>query len=251
MLKRSIILSAITLLVVLAVLGCKPKINVVSIGDSWADGWSADLASVISEHGVPVEVWNKGIPGSTASLWAQPGALLDVQALLVGNRDITWVVLSLGGNDLLDGYLLGGLGDQVFDQIEADIRTVIDGLLSVAPYLKISLNGYDFPNFEHCAYCVVMGQTMLGGNTYTQNMLFAQLTYLAERIANDYPQVYATNLLGSLQMADGVPGAPNFALPSPAKYFADDDCIHPSNGGYQVLMEKIYDGFFDPLNGSK
>jgi lysophospholipase L1-like esterase len=242
-----ILLIALLMLVV----GCKPKINVVSVGDSWADGWCDDMAAAIRAHGVAVEVWNKGIAGSTASLWAEPGALLDVQALLVGNRDITWLVLSLGGNDLLDGYLLGGMGDEVFDQIDADIRAVIDGLLSVAPYLKISLNGYDFPNFEYCAECIVMGQTMLGGNTYTQNILFSHLTTIAQQIAADYPQVYATNLLGVLQAAGGVPGAPNFFEPSPAKYFADGDCIHPSNGGYRIVMDEIYDNFFGPLNGAE
>ncbi len=240
----------LVLLVVLCAGACKPKINVVSIGDSWADGWCDDMAAVIRAHGVETEVWNKGIAGSTASLWAEPGFLLDVQALLVGNRDITWAVVSLGGNDLLDGYLLGGLGDEVFTQIEADIRTVIDGLLAVAPYLQISLNGYDFPNFEHTVECVVMGQAMLGGNTYTQNKLFAELTKIAQRIDEDYPEVYATNLLGALQEAGGMPQAPNYLRPSPAKYFPEEDCIHPSNGGYRVVMQRIYDNFFGPLNGA-
>jgi lysophospholipase L1-like esterase len=235
----------------LAVLpGFAPKINVVSIGDSWAGGWCEEMQWTILAHGVAVDVYNKGIAGSTATLWATPGALTDVELLLFQHPEIDWAVVSMGGNDLLDAYLLQGMGDAVFPVIEESVRAVLDQLVAFRPELKIAYNGYDFPNFEHNDYCIVMGQLMLGGLTYDKNVLFQRLTEIAQSIAADYPQVYAVDLLGTLQTAGGVPGAPNLWLPSPAQYFPEDDCIHPSDGGYWPIMDAIYEGFFSPLNGT-
>jgi hypothetical protein len=88
---------------------------------------------------------------------------------------------------------------------------------------------------------------MLGGNTFTQNSLLAELTSIAQRIAQDYPQVYATDFLGTLQQVGGTANPPNFYRPSPAVFFPTDDCIHPSVGGWRHIMFRIYDEFFEPL----
>ena len=63
-----------------------------------------------------------------------------------------------------------------------------------------------------------------------------------------YPGKYFTvNLFGSLQAADGVPGAeigkPVFSQYSPAKYI-DISCIHLNDKGYTVLFEAFYEKFF-------
>jgi hypothetical protein len=172
-----------------------------------------------------------------------------VLAELVTHPEIDWVLVSLGGNDLLDGYLLGGYGDALFPIVEADVRIVIDQLLAVRPDLKIAYNGYDFPNFIHTTECILLGQLYLGGDVFFQNTLFAELTEISEDIAADYPQVTAVNLLGTLQAAGGYPNPPNFYLPSPPDFFPGDECIHPTGpGGYWNLVDRIYHGFFEPLN---
>lgn len=226
------------------------KINVISLGDSWAEQWCEDMQWVIFLHGTLAEVYNYGIYGSTSTMWATPGAMLEVQLLLLEHPEIDWAVISLGGNDLLDGYLIGGLGDEVFSIIDASVRVVIDQLLAIRPNMKISLNGYDFPNFEHSLECIMQGQLFLGGNTYTQNVLMGELTNVTAGIAADYPQVYHTSFLGTLQEAGGVPSPPNYYRPSPAEFFpGDDECIHPTgNGGYWYLMQHLYENFFGPLN---
>jgi len=226
------------------------KINVISLGDSWAEQWCEDMKWVILLHGTPVEVYNYGIYGATSTMWAAPGAMLEVQLLLWEHPEIDWAVVSLGGNDLLDGYLIGGLGDEVFPIIDVSVRVVIDQLLAIRPNMKIALNGYDFPNFEHSLDCILQGQLFLGGNTYTQNVLMGELTNIAAGIAAAYPQVHHTSLLGTLQEAGGVPFPPNYYRPSPAGFFpGDDECIHPTgDNGYWYLMQRLYDNFFGPLN---
>jgi lysophospholipase L1-like esterase len=228
------------------------QINVMSLGDSWAHGWVDAMSAVILGHGTLVETHNKGLPGTTAELWADEDLLLlmDAQLHLVNNPQIEWVVVSLGGNDLLDHYIIGhGLGDGIFDFIEPNLRAVIDGLLFIRPSLKIYVNGYDFLNFEMSVFCFILGDEIFGGNTHHKNTLMFGLTEIARRVAADYPQVYTTDTIGALQDAGGILNAPNFYLPSPEQYFPTDDCIHPgANGGWLVLMERIWDGFFDPLN---
>ncbi|HPQ68379.1 MAG TPA: SGNH/GDSL hydrolase family protein [bacterium] len=247
--RRNRIVPLLFLLCLMPVLlAGRAKINVISVGDSWAEGWCDAMERVIRLHGTRVEVWNRGISGSAAVNWATPGALLDVELTLLQHPEIDWLTLSIGGNDLLDGYLLMGLGDEVFPLIDEALRTVLDELLAFRPELKISLNGYDFPNFEHTLDCIVMGQAMLGGNTYSQNHLFAQITDIAAAIADDYPQVHHTALLGAMQQADGMPLAPNYYRPSPARFFPEEECIHPTAGGYDVVMERLWDEFFEPLN---
>lgn len=244
---RSIVLVVVAVLIATPCLAAKPKISVMSVGDSWAEGWCDDLEFVLKLNGHQVDMFNKGIPATTAMLWVQPGALTDVKLNLITNPQIEWLMLSLGGNDLFDGYLLMGYGDALFPLVDGWLRQIIDELLATAPHLNISLNGYDFPNFEHCVECILMGQAALGGNTYTQNLLIAELTYMAQEIAGDYPQVHAVDLLGTLQEAGGVPFAPNFYRPSPADYFPGADCIHPSDGGWRIIMHKLYDEFFTPI----
>jgi len=236
----------VILLLILPANSCNEQIKVVTVGDSWAYNWGDALVDELLSHGIQVDLYNKAVPGSTAQLWAQPGALLDVEALLLGNPDIQFIVLSIGGNDLLDGYLVGGYGEEVFPLIEQYTRSVINELLSYFPYLKISLNGYDFLNFEMTPECILMGETMLGGSTYDKNILFTKLTGIAQKIAADYPQVIATNLLGAMQMATGM-RAPNPFLPTPASMMGEGDCIHPNYQGYRALMRRIYAGFFEPL----
>jgi hypothetical protein len=248
--RRRLVVLVVFLALLAPPAAADPKINVLSMGDSWATQWCDAMAAVILSHGTLVEVWDRGIYGATSTMWATPGALLDVELTILDNPEIEWLVISLGGNDLLDGYLLGGYGDGIFPIVDQSIRQILDELLGYFPDLKVSLNGYDFFNFLHSPECIIEGQLYLGGDTYFQNSLLAELTYIAEAIAADYPQVTFTNLLGTLQEAGGVPFPPNFYLPSPAQFYPDaDECIHPRGpGGYWAIMQRIYDNYFGPLN---
>ncbi|MCC6157128.1 MAG: SGNH/GDSL hydrolase family protein [Deltaproteobacteria bacterium] len=242
----------VALLWIMSFAGFRPTIHVLSMGDSWSNQWVGDMVAEIESRGDTVVAHNKGIYGSTAHLWADAGSLLlaDVVVYLNSHPEIEWIVISLGGNDMLAEYNLGGgYGMALFGIIETDVRQIVNTLVVARPSLKIWVNGYDFLNFEQSPLCILLGQEIFGPSlTYNQNLVVAQLTATAQSVAGDYAQVHAANLLGSMQAADGVPGAPNFLLPSPAHYFVYDDCVHPSVGGYRVLMSHIYDEFFGPLN---
>ena len=125
----------------------------------------------------------------------------------------------------------------------------MESIIQVRPDIRISLNGYDFLNFEMTAECIITGQTLLGGNTYTQNLLVAEITLITQAIAADCPQVTAADLIGALQREGGVRNAPNYFLPSPESLMGEGDCIHPNYAGFLALHSVIYDHFFGALDG--
>jgi lysophospholipase L1-like esterase len=243
------LLVPLLLAIVLFAASCREEVNILNLGDSWAAGWKDALAAEIRSHGDTPTITDIAVPGSTAVQWADPNLRAYVQAQLVAHPEIDWVMISLGGNDLLQGFKIGGLGDSVFPILDQALRQVIDAIVQVRPDVKISLNGYDFLNFEMTPECVAAGQEMLGGTTYLKNLLVAQITVIAEEIDADYPQVTTVDLIGTLQKAAGVPKAPDYEKPSPASLMGDGDCIHPNAQGYREIQSAIYDGFFGPLAG--
>ena len=238
------------LAVLLVLAGCRQELHILNVGDSWAAGWEGPMEDEIRAHGDTPTVVDMAVPGSTAAQWADPNMLALVQAQLLARPEITWVMISLGGNDLLAGYKIGGQGDAVFPGIDQALRALVGAIVQVRPAIKISLNGYDFLNFEMTPECVAMGQEALGGTTYLKNLLVAKITAIAQGIGADYPQVTAVDLIGTLRKAANVPHAPNYGQPSPAILMGDGDCIHPNATGFRDLQKVVYAGFFGPLAAS-
>ncbi len=227
--------------------GCKSKLHVLCIGDSWAAWWQRALEDEVKSRGKDIKVYNMAIPGATAEWWATESALGDVKKLLKDNADIKYCLISLGANDLLGGYLIRNYRDETFTRLDRDIRTVIDKLLEVKPDLHINIHGYDYLNFVQTPHCVGVGHNVFGDTTRFQNSLIERLTQNAFAIAKDYPQVTATNLIGSMQEAAGIAGAPDPAKPSPESMMEPEDCIHPNYNGYRAMHKRIYDTFFAVL----
>jgi lysophospholipase L1-like esterase len=227
--------------------GCKSEIHVLAIGDSWAYSWQSAMEDEVRSHDREIVVYNMAIPGATAEWWATQSALGEVKQLLRDNRRIKWCVISLGANDLLQGYRLHGHGDEIFNRMDRDIRKVIDQLLEVSPELKINIHGYDYLNFEQSPLCRQLGENVFGGSTRFKNSLIERLTDNAFAIAKDYPQATATRLVGAMQEAAGIADAPNPDLPSPTSMMEDNDCIHPNFNGYRAMQRRIYASFFGAL----
>ncbi|MCB9475645.1 MAG: SGNH/GDSL hydrolase family protein [Deltaproteobacteria bacterium] len=229
----------------------KPEIKVLTLGDSWAAGWDTALEKELREEGHKATLWNKGIPGSTAAAWTNDAVLFDTLATLVGNLDIKYVMISLGGNDVLQNYKVNGVGDAIFPQVNASLHNVINDILSVRPGINIYLNGYDFLNFEQTTECILIGEEVLGGNTDYKNHVIARLQDEIAAVAADYPNVYNRNNMGVMQADAGIPFAPVYALPTPTSHMGSGDCIHPNEKGYRAIHDAIYDVFFGPLSADQ
>lgn len=159
--------------------------RILLAGDSWAqfmwdDGVHAtlldrfglaDAAAISRSRGSDPGPGYTGpeyaVSGSEARQWADTASypwLANTIAALEANPSIEWVVLSIGGNDVLAGRSGGGWykdmdldvpGSEAafFDQLEADTFSVIDALLAVRPSLRVMISSYDYPNFNVGLWC--------------------------------------------------------------------------------------------------
>ncbi|MEL6345087.1 MAG: SGNH/GDSL hydrolase family protein, partial [Myxococcota bacterium] len=215
--------------------------DVVVFGDSWAQGSGEDLGRVLDEHSTGLTVDNRGVGGTTAGFWAtQPNALPDA---VTENPDARWVWLSIGGNDIF-AHHAAGEGANAGERVNTDIRIMLDALFSRHPDIRVVIFGYDFVNFEQSTDCITQAFLLFGPTTTPAvNQIFLdQIGAIQQAIADDYPNVTYVPLWGTLQAADGVPGAPNVLLPSPKNYFAD--CIHPTHEGYRIIHRALYDRYW-------
>lgn len=218
--------------------------RVLAIGDSWGAAIPSPLNSELASHGHGTyQVLDRAQPGSTAELWAD-GWLLTVAGDLA-NPDIEVVLISLGGNDLLGFY--PGQGSAVFDQIETDLRTIVDVILGVRPDVDIVFTGYDILKFDNLL-CAALAQDRFGTFLpWEVNPLFIEIRNRQQAIANDYPAVTSLNLFGTGQ---GSPGSPDiFSWATVDNYVNMDDCIHLTSSGYNKFVYELYCAYFAPRFG--
>eukprot|EP00656_Telonema_subtile_P029727 TRINITY_DN3280_c0_g1_i1.p1 TRINITY_DN3280_c0_g1~~TRINITY_DN3280_c0_g1_i1.p1 ORF type:complete len:260 (+),score=68.04 TRINITY_DN3280_c0_g1_i1:195-974(+) len=221
------------------------KPMVASIGDSWAAFASDTLQKVFDRHlpSFGVKLLNHGIPGSTASVWAANGTGLVAAA---AGADYVW--LSIGGNDVM-GYYASGQGSSCMANVERDTRKMLTDLFAVLPEIQVVMFGYDLVNFVHTPLCIAEALKIFPNDSSQPqiNKIFLSLGDLQQKIAADYPQVTYVSLWGTLQSQkdSGVPAPyPNVLYPSPAKYMGKDDCIHCNTEGWDLLMEQLYEKYF-------
>jgi hypothetical protein len=161
--------------------------RVLIAGDSWAqymwdDGSHNDLfdrygqgdkravsLSLGSDPGPNYPGPEYAVSGSEARQWADTANypwIANMVAALEANPTIDWVILSIGGNDVLAGKSGGGWykdmdldspGSEqaLFDRIEEDTFAIIDAALAVRPGIRVLLSSYEFPNFNVGFWCFV------------------------------------------------------------------------------------------------
>lgn len=236
-----------------------PPRTLYVMGDSWSDYLTAGYGTIeaeLAQRGYShVSVLDYAIGGTTARGWAAdnpcagsscfPGYFTELQNAIVADPTANPIVfLTLGGNDLLQRYQLGpGVGDAVFDEIEADMITIIEALTATRPDLKIIVGSYDILNFQQSIVCISFGLLVFGAFTPGPiNALFAEGTARQQAVASQYPQVVAVNVAGALQ---GNPGNPDYSSWSPSVYVSFD-CIHLTPGGYEIYMDAVFDRLVGP-----
>jgi len=241
--------------------------KVLVMGDSWADAMhdnldkqpasmlhgSWDVRDTFDVLGVPIDL---GIPGSTAEAFKEPAVRDWVINVLNVYPDIRAVVISLGGNDLHARYGGGGTADPVFDEIEADLRVIVQDIVDRALWNpKIVLAGYDILKFDMSAECAALACTLFGPidcgpdplhpvvqNPEDVNLLYLEVGNRQQAVADDYAQVTYLSLWGTGQGSPGDPDPTKWA--TVLNYM--NDCIHLSESGYDKFTKEMYCRYFAP-----
>ena len=229
----------------------------LAFGDSWAYLGYDQFKDVMNQYGFDTNL--QAIPGTPAAYWAdvQPRALINA----IDEHNATHVYLSLGGNDFLEGLPLGADVETLYKEMMASMTKILDRVTSERPDVHLYHFGYEILNWEGSSYCEGFGDMELKGPAPkcpdTKNvscMTHVQATYLQEKFVDALAQQYrltkyhGLNLLGTLQVAGGVPsaqvGAPNWDHYSPARFVRSEaslawGCVHLTPDGFTALYSEL------------
>ncbi|MDZ4845888.1 MAG: GDSL-type esterase/lipase family protein [Chitinophagales bacterium] len=284
-------------LIVQAQSTCPPstQTRVMLLGDSWTHiMWNnRTYKDVFDQFGFADKIErgnNTAIGGTTASYWALPGNLAVIQNELQQNPTIDIVLLSIGGNDMLAGAngpqpgwhtnLTSVSEALLFDRIQADMQTIIDGIKSIRSNIEIVFSGYDYLNLVETVIndqtgSIVLTWANLGQPGAVQiNSAFARFEQRKVNMANADPHVHYVQGFGLMQFVYGYPGFfPAFSVPAPgqqppsyAQFPGGDvhyptppvalaasgsDAIHLSDEGYKHFVVNQTNAYFlDKFRGN-
>ena len=168
--------------------------------------------------------------------------------------------VSVGGNDAKDTLpgcqITGGSASdcvaKVIADVMADTRVFLDPVVAAYPNVKIFQFGYDILNFGENLECIAMGTALFPSchdNAECVNTQFVKIQHdYVEKLSQNYTQHTALDILGTLQHAGNdtkaTPGNPDLTTWSP-KELMEDNCIHASQEGFQIIFEQVYSVYFD------
>ena len=233
--------------------------QITCFGDSWANFACPTLAEVAKLHLKPNKVVNKGVPGSTASVWAANPSAMMAEVLSGGLPAFLW--LSIGGNDILDGWGGGAcVGNATtpsalacYAAIFNATATMLDTLFADLPLLQVVMFGYDFTNFVGSAECVALAEAEFkdASQAHINERFLAYDAHVLQPLKARYNgfSFDLVALWGTLQAHGAAVGEPvpppwpNVEYPSPLQLM-NDGCIHASKEGWGILMEALWEAYF-------
>ena len=207
-------------------------------------------------NGKPNKVINKGVAGSTATFWSNNTDLMLANIVSSGIPSFIW--LSIGGDDILDGYAQHLCEPSPSGQAACNARihtamdTMLSTIISKMPFIQIVQFGYDFTNFVYSPECIALAAETFGVNVtqYEINSIFLNwATQVLQPLSQKYNilNYQYTAMWGTLQAAGGsqyTPGPyPNVYFPSPEPYM-NDGCIHASQLGWDTMLGNLYNLYF-------
>lgn len=219
------------------------------VGDSWTDfGLSVELIEDLRDNLVKYHGYN--IAGSTLA-----GQTIDVafnsglhyRTIDTAGPDIHYMLLSLGGNDILENA--SGYKDRVSEEKQVRLESIRNYLLNmvrtgnaykIEKYgggpLTWIIHGYDYTNPDNDA--TVDGESSYGCRKYFQSAGLTateiealnvdyqdELNTLYYNLTLEEPQLKYIDLRNTLE-----------GPPSNEKYMFD--CIHPNHLGFRLLAER-------------
>lgn len=261
-----------------AAYGAENNPRMLLVGDSWAMFLSAfrSFPQAFAERskedpGIVPMYW----PGSKARDWNAflPRFLLGWT--LKTRPSIEVAVISLGGNDLLGRYRTSLTADEkqrLYKRIQSDLEDVILFMLNQKPSLKITICGYDYPNFvesvSNTLFDAYRQRWQEAGRPTPEeaNEALIGLARAQQEIADRYDCVTFVNNFGLMQWAFGYApvGLPPQTVPFPSERIDPDqspggnphlpsppagmlklgpfvDAIHLNRAGYALLAGNVVD----------
>lgn len=215
------------------------------IGDSWGFLYFNALSANLSARGFgdQYDLYLRAIPGATAEGWAGAHCVLEaVGSILRSDPGTPVVLISLGGNDLVNDY--DEEGDGIYARLKNDFGAIVAALLAERSDAVIIFGGYDIINASKSQQCRDWAISLVGSDApEALNPLLLQIGDTQAWVASFYPNVHFADVAGALQ---GSPGAPDIYAWSPLRYFIlypfwQADCIHMSGRGYRVFTNAILD----------
>ncbi len=263
------------------------KDRIILAGDSWAafpcsfDSMEKVLKYVNSRLKNDWRCQQTSRLGMRADEWLGTKEDLELTDIIIHDKRIKFIYLSLGGNDVLDGWnvnMNSSEEDKLLVRISSDLKRITDKYLALRPDLKIIISGYDYPHFKlnHAIPVYRKIYNRMGRPTPAQlNKALAGFSaYLSSLM--DRKQTFYIHHLGLMQYYDGIPPsimAPGSTLPpahiSPfdrpelvggnvfvstsessmmvwLKMFAD--AFHPTEKNYFYIMLHSYDNLLVHLH---
>lgn len=191
--------------------------KVLLVGDSWGNFMWAyrshkeafekfGFSDFIEEGAGTVE------NGSEADDFIQNPKLSNVINSLNNNPSIEWVLLSLGGNDVLGDWhknFTPAQNDSLLDTLEARLNILLDTIFNTRPGINILISGYDYPNFGETCFLVPTGAyadlfSDMGNPSFTEiNGVLTLLMQRFEEMAQNRPGLHLVSNLGLMQYVFG------------------------------------------------
>ena len=262
-----------TLLLLAAFSATSQTTKVLIVGDSWAEQqWNDGIHDVVfADSGYPQFISlgdGVAISGSTASDWVVPSELQKITDALNANPDIDTVQLTLGGNDFLDQWniaLSPMAVTAIQNQIIIDLQIVVDHILSQDIGIEIILSFYDYPNFVDTTggftgiICANLHNDLGNPTAFELNEIAVSFEQAFSSVGTQNPKVFQVSHFGLMQNYFGFPDdnilpgdilpPGDLNLPSPVESMRINagvvvDCFHLGAEGYDVLVQNIYDQYF-------
>ena len=131
--------------------------KVLNFGDSWAWLGQGEMRAVLKRHGA--ELTTHAIPGApVAAFAATPKAL----ANKVRSSGAQAVVLSIGGNDFLEGMPKFHNQDAILAEMLLDTDRILQPLFQEFPDVHVYHYGYEIMNWSGSPHCETYAYNELG-----------------------------------------------------------------------------------------
>ena len=227
-------------------LAAAADIRILFVGDSWAAGmlgfqaFETAIETAAEEAGeqalgeVAVAGETTAIGGSRADQWAEnhDGKLDTLRDALEAPVDL--VVLSLGGNDLLEAALAGRIEtaeqrEELLERITRDMGILLDAIHDAAPEVQTVIIGYDYlaPKRIHETY----GLEFPDSSIEHLDLALEELEDARHALATERDRVHFVRNLGLLRATYG-PDAAVGHMP---------DGVHPTPEAYQLIAARAWE----------